>query len=77
MTKRAFDLVLALASLPLALPIIAICAAAVKLTSPGPAILRQVRVGRHEKPFIWTPRITSRFRLRFDSIWELICMEMV
>jgi micrococcal nuclease len=24
-----------------------------------------------------TPRITSRFRLRFDSIWELICMEMV
>lgn len=52
MTKRIFDLVLALASLPLALPIIAVCAAAVKLTSPGPAILRQVRVGRHEKLFI-------------------------
>ena len=52
MTKRIFDLLLALASLPLAVPAIAICAVAIKLTSPGPAILRQVRIGRHEKPFL-------------------------
>lgn len=50
--KRAFDLVAALALLPVALPLIAVAAILIKLSSPGPVIFRQERVGRHEKPFI-------------------------
>jgi len=50
-TKRLFDLaagsLLALAAAPL----VALCAAAVKLTSPGPVFYRQQRVGRGLAPF--------------------------
>lgn len=49
--KRAFDLVATLALLPVALPLIAVAAILIKLSSPGPVIFRQQRVGRHEKPF--------------------------
>ena len=48
---RAFDLVL---SVPLALvacPLVAAAAIWIKLTSPGPVLFAQQRVGRHEKPF--------------------------
>ena len=34
------------------IPIVLLCAAAIRLTSPGPAIFRQERVGRHGRPFI-------------------------
>ena len=49
--KRIFDLALAIVGLPFAALLIAICTVAVKLTSTGPAIFRQVRVGMGEKPF--------------------------
>lgn len=49
--KRAFDIVLALLLLPPAAVVIAIAAIAIKATSPGPAIFRQTRVGRHERTF--------------------------
>jgi O-antigen biosynthesis protein WbqP len=49
--KRLFDLVLAcLASVP-AVPLVVLCAAAIRLTSTGPAIFRQVRVGRGGSTF--------------------------
>lgn len=50
--KRAVDLALVLAGLPVAVPLILLCMAAIRLTSPGPAIFRQIRVGRHERPFV-------------------------
>jgi O-antigen biosynthesis protein WbqP len=50
--KRLFDLVLGLIAAVPALPVVLVCAAAIRLTSPGPAIFRQERVGRHGKPFI-------------------------
>src|SRR5690606_4880407 len=49
--KRVADVTIVLLSLPVALPIIAICMAAIRLSSPGPAIFRQTRVGLHETPF--------------------------
>jgi O-antigen biosynthesis protein WbqP len=49
--KRLADIVLALLCLPVALPLLLIGMALVKWSSPGPAIFRQTRVGRHEKPF--------------------------
>jgi O-antigen biosynthesis protein WbqP len=49
--KRVFDVVIAMVALPLAFPFILACAVVVRLSSPGPAILRQQRVGRHERSF--------------------------
>lgn len=49
--KRALDVTLALVATPFAAPILLGCIAAIRLTSPGPAIFRQVRLGRHERPF--------------------------
>jgi len=50
--KRAFDLCLAVVGLPLAAPVMLVCMVAIRLSSPGPVILRQTRIGRHEQPFI-------------------------
>ena len=48
--KRAIDLVLALALLLLAAPIIGLLALAIKLVDPGPAFYGQWRVGRYGRP---------------------------
>jgi exopolysaccharide biosynthesis polyprenyl glycosylphosphotransferase len=49
--KRAFDLGLTLAAMPLALPLIAVAAAIIKLDSPGPAFFIQTRVGRNNRHY--------------------------
>lgn len=49
--KRALDVVVALGGLIVLAPIMAIVAAAVRVQSPGPAIFRQSRIGRHGHPF--------------------------
>jgi exopolysaccharide biosynthesis polyprenyl glycosylphosphotransferase len=49
--KRTFDLIVASATLLLLSPVLAIIAAAVKLTSPGPIIYRSMRPGIAGKPF--------------------------
>lgn len=45
--KRAMDLGITLAVMPLLLPILGIVALAVRLDSPGPILFRQQRTGRH------------------------------
>ena len=49
--KALLDLVLAALMLALGLPIIGFLVLFVRLTSPGPGIYRQVRVGRHRREF--------------------------
>ena len=49
--KRLLDVTGAAALLLLAAPLLALCALAVRLTSPGPVLYRQVRVGRGQRPF--------------------------
>lgn len=49
--KRLLDLVGGSVLLLLSLPVVGLSALAVKLTSPGPILYRQVRVGRGQKPF--------------------------
>jgi lipopolysaccharide/colanic/teichoic acid biosynthesis glycosyltransferase len=49
---RAVDITAAIAGLAAGLPIMLPLIAAIRLTSPGPAIYRQERVGRFQKPFV-------------------------
>jgi lipopolysaccharide/colanic/teichoic acid biosynthesis glycosyltransferase len=49
--KRALDLVLCLAALPLVLPVMAVCAAAIWVTDPGPVLFRQRRTGKGGQRF--------------------------
>ncbi len=51
MAKRLFDIVVAAAGLLLLAPLLLAIALWVRLDSPGPALYRQVRVGRHGVPF--------------------------
>jgi lipopolysaccharide/colanic/teichoic acid biosynthesis glycosyltransferase len=50
--KRALDLALASLVLAAALPILVIVAVGVRLSSPGPALFRQTRVGLNGKQFV-------------------------
>jgi lipopolysaccharide/colanic/teichoic acid biosynthesis glycosyltransferase len=49
--KRAIDVVGSITLLVLASPVMLVTAIAVKLTSPGPVIFRQMRIGRGGMPF--------------------------
>jgi len=49
--KRAMDILGSLALIILTSPIMLVCAVGVKLSSPGPVIFRQERVGRNKVPF--------------------------
>ena len=55
--KRLMDIVLAAAGLVVTAPVLAVCAVAIKLGSPGPVFYRQERVGQDGRPFrIWKLR---------------------
>jgi len=49
---RLFDILAALGGGLAALPLILVAGALVRMDSPGPALFRQERVGRHGRPFI-------------------------
>lgn len=49
--KRSLDFLGAMIGLLILSPLLAVSAAAVRFSSPGPAIYRQERVGRHGTPF--------------------------
>lgn len=51
LVKRIFDLAVALVSLILLAPLFIIVALLIKLTSPGPFLFVQQRVGLHKRPF--------------------------
>ncbi len=51
MIKRLFDIVVGAIALVIASPIMFITAIAIKLTSKGPIIFKQERVGLHNRPF--------------------------
>jgi lipopolysaccharide/colanic/teichoic acid biosynthesis glycosyltransferase len=50
-SKRMLDLVVAIPALGIAAPIMVVAAILVRLTSPGPALYRQTRIGQGEQPF--------------------------
>jgi lipopolysaccharide/colanic/teichoic acid biosynthesis glycosyltransferase len=51
LAKRAFDLALATVLLPLLVPVLALCALAIRLDSPGPIVFRQKRTGLNGSRF--------------------------
>ncbi len=51
MTKRLFDIVVSGAALVVFSPLLILIAILVRATSSGPAFFKQVRMGRHFKPF--------------------------
>jgi exopolysaccharide biosynthesis polyprenyl glycosylphosphotransferase len=65
--KRVFDLVVTVPVMVLLLPVWLLVALAIRLDSPGPIFFRQVRAGRHGKPFVF-----YKFRsMRQDAESEL------
>lgn len=51
MSKRLFDVIASAIGLLLLLPLLVLIAGWIRLDSPGPALFRQTRVGRHGVPF--------------------------
>ncbi len=49
--KRLLDVALVACSAPLTIPVLLVCALAVRLDSPGPVFFRQVRTGQDGRPF--------------------------
>jgi lipopolysaccharide/colanic/teichoic acid biosynthesis glycosyltransferase len=59
--KRVMDVTLCLLAMPLVLPLMAICALAIRLDSPGPVFFVQERIGKGER----------RFRMyKFRTMWH-------
>jgi lipopolysaccharide/colanic/teichoic acid biosynthesis glycosyltransferase len=70
--KSAADLALALAVLPVLLPVLAAIAIAIKLGSPGPVLFRQRRVGHAGVPFHMLKFRTMTHRVANEDIDEVI-----
>ena len=74
--KRALDIAGSAALLLVLAPVLAVIAAFVKLTSPGPVFFRQTRVGEHAKPFTMlkfrTMRVNADDRLHREYVSSLI-----
>jgi lipopolysaccharide/colanic/teichoic acid biosynthesis glycosyltransferase len=51
LAKRMLDVIVAAACLVVASPLLVAVAVAIRLTTPGPALFRQVRLGRDRRPF--------------------------
>lgn len=65
--KRVFDLAVSLFVLLVTAPLMAAIALAVKLTSPGPAIYRQTRVGKYDRLFVMYKFRTMRVNAESQS----------
>ncbi len=66
LVKRAFDLIVAGVAIVVLAPAIALFALAIRLTSPGPVLFRQIRVGRCGERFVM-----FKFRTMYDGADEL------
>lgn len=68
--KRAMDIAGSLVLILLTSPAMLICAAGVKLTSPGPVIFRQKRIGRNKEPFYMYKFRSMRVNDGQDTAWS-------
>ena len=68
--KRLVDIVGSALILILASPLMLFCAIGVKLSSPGPVIFRQQRIGLNKKPFMMYKFRSMRINDREDTGWS-------
>ena len=61
--KRVMDVALCLVAMPLALPVLVICALAIRLDSPGPVLFVQERIGKGGRRFRMYKFRTMRHKL--------------
>lgn len=66
LVKRSFDIVFGLVVFVVGLPVLLLCALAIRLDSPGPAIFTQLRTGRDGKRFRM-----YKFRTMLENAEEL------
>lgn len=69
MTKRVLDFISALLFIVLTSPVMVFAAIGVKLSSPGPILFRQTRVGKNKKPFQMYKFRSMRVNEAQDSSW--------
>ena len=68
--KRSFDVLASAFGLVIASPVMLAAAVGIKLTSPGPVLFRQVRVGWNKKNFTMYKFRSMRVNSRQDSGWS-------
>lgn len=68
--KRTVDIMGSALFLILASPIMLLCTIGVKLSSPGPVVFKQERVGRNKKPFIMYKFRSMQVNDAQDSGWS-------
>ena len=68
--KRAMDIVGSLLMLVLLSPVMLLCALGVRLSSPGPILFRQTRVGLNKKEFTLLKFRTMRVNAEENSAWS-------
>jgi lipopolysaccharide/colanic/teichoic acid biosynthesis glycosyltransferase len=69
---RSADVAFGTLALALASPLLAVSAAVIKMTSPGPVFFRQTRIGLHGKPFTILKLRTMRVG-GDDRAWRELC----
>ena len=68
--KRAMDIVGSLALILVTSPVMLACAAGVKLSSPGPVLFKQERIGRDKKPFYMYKFRSMRVNTGENTAWS-------
>jgi len=71
--KRSFDIVFSLVCIMITLPLLAVIAIVIKLTSPGPVIFKQERVGFNRRTFMMYKFRTMRIQetRQSDTEWTV------
>jgi len=69
--KRAFDIIVAGVMMVLTAPVMAALAIAVRVSSPGPILFRQVRIGQHGRPFELLKFRSMRVNDDSDDTWNV------
>ncbi|MBE6914200.1 MAG: undecaprenyl-phosphate glucose phosphotransferase [Ruminococcaceae bacterium] len=68
--KRAVDIIGSLLLIIVSSPVMLVCALGVKISSPGPVIFKQARVGRNKKIFYMYKFRSMRVNAQSDTAWS-------
>ena len=75
--KRMFDIAVSAVLLALTAPVLLALALAVRLSSPGPVLFRQIRIGQHGQPFELFKFRSMRVNSDSDETWNVAADDRV